>query len=99
MAAKMGSSSLNLFHPLIKEWFIGKYNSPTDIQDMTWPEIASDKNVLVTAPTGSGKTLTAFLWAINCIVTKKFESGKLSVLYISPLKALNNDIQRNLISP
>ncbi len=95
----MGSSSLNLFHPLIKEWFKGKYNLPTDIQELTWPEIATDKNVLVTAPTGSGKTLTAFLWAINCIVTGKFESGKLSVLYISPLKALNNDIQKNLISP
>lgn len=95
----MGSSSLGLFHPLIKQWFIEKYKLPTEIQDATWPEIAADKNVLVTAPTGSGKTLTAFLWAINCIVTGKFGSGKLSVLYISPLKALNNDIQRNLISP
>jgi ATP-dependent helicase Lhr and Lhr-like helicase len=92
-------NSLDLFHPLIKDWFCKKYGSPTDIQEKTWPEIASSKNVLVTAPTGSGKTLTAFLWAINCLVTGKYETGKLSVLYISPLKALNNDILKNLISP
>ena len=92
-------SPIDLFHPLVKYWFIRKYSSPTDIQEKAWPEIASGKNVLVTAPTGSGKTLTAFLWAINCFVTGKYETGKLSVLYISPLKALNNDVQKNLITP
>ncbi|NLD37006.1 MAG: DEAD/DEAH box helicase [Desulfatiglans sp.] len=89
----------NLFHPLIVKWFREFVGTPTDIQKKAWPEIASGRHVLITAPTGSGKTLTSFLWAINKLVTGKWERGTTRVLYVSPLKALNNDIRRNLIRP
>ncbi len=89
----------NLFHPLIVEWFREYVGQPTDIQKKAWPEIASGNHVLITAPTGSGKTLTAFLWAINRLVTGEWKTGATRVLYVSPLKALNNDIRRNLIQP
>jgi ATP-dependent helicase Lhr and Lhr-like helicase len=95
----MSSTSLTLFHHLIKQWFSEKVGSPTDIQEKTWPEIAKGRHVLVTAPTGCGKTLAAFLWSINQLVTGVWAGGKVSVLYISPLKALNNDVQRNLLKP
>ena len=89
----------NLFHPLIVKWFRENVGNPTDIQKKAWPEIASGNNVLITAPTGSGKTLTAFLWAVNQLVSGRWETGTTRVLYVSPLKALNNDIKRNLIQP
>ena len=89
----------NIFHPLIVKWFKENIGDPTDVQKKAWPEIASGNNVLVTAPTGSGKTLTAFLWAINQLVTGEWKAGTTRVLYVSPLKALNNDIKRNLIHP
>ncbi len=88
-----------MFHPLIREWFQKKYKAATDIQEKAWPVIASGNNLLLTAPTGSGKTLTAFLWALDRLISGVWETGSTSVLYISPLKALNNDIQRNLLSP
>jgi len=91
--------SLNLFHPLIRRWFREQVGTPTDVQEQAWPVIAEGEHVLVTAPTGSGKTLTAFLWALNQLVTGTWETGAARVLYISPLKALNNDIRRNLITP
>ena len=91
--------ALSLFDDQIANWFDETYGEPTDIQRQAWPKIAEQKNLLISAPTGSGKTLTAFLWAINQFVTGQFETGATRVLYISPLKALNNDIQRNLISP
>ena len=90
---------LSFFHPLIRKWFRESLGVPTDIQSRAWPEIALGKHALVTAPTGSGKTLTAFLWAINQLVTGAWEPGRTRVLYVSPLKALNNDVQRNLIRP
>lgn len=93
------SDALNLFHPLIRQWFREQVGTPTDIQNRAWPEIAKGNHTLVTAPTGSGKTLTAFLWAINHFLTSKEPKETLRVLYISPLKALNNDIQRNLQKP
>ncbi len=92
-------SALSQFHPLIQDWFASKYQQPTDIQAKSWPLIASNQNVLITAPTGSGKTLTAFLWAINQLVTGQWPTERTRVLYISPLKALNNDIRRNLDQP
>lgn len=87
------------FHPLVRQWFSRQLGTPTDIQARAWPEIAAGKHVLVTAPTGSGKTLTAFLWAINRFLEEKGTPEQNRVLYISPLKALNNDIQRNLEGP
>jgi ATP-dependent Lhr-like helicase len=91
--------ALNLFHPLVRQWFREQIGTPTDIQNKAWPEIAKGNHVLVTAPTGSGKTLTAFLWAINNFLVSRQPMEKMRVLYISPLKALNNDIQRNLTKP
>jgi ATP-dependent helicase Lhr and Lhr-like helicase len=91
--------ALTPFHPLIKEWFETELGQPTDVQAKAWPEIALGRHVLATAPTGSGKTLTAFLWALNQLISGEWELGQTRVLYISPLKALNNDIQRNLIHP
>ncbi len=93
------SSSLAAFHPLIAQWFRARVGAPTDVQATAWPKIAGGEHVLVTAPTGSGKTLTAFLWALNALVTGATPPGACRVLYISPLKALNNDIQRNLLTP
>jgi ATP-dependent Lhr-like helicase len=95
----MAADGLSKFHPLIRSWFAGSVGEPTDIQLKTWPEIASGKHVLVTAPTGSGKTLAAFLWSLNQLVTGAWPSGRVRVLYVSPLKALNNDVRRNLLLP
>lgn len=87
------------FHPLIAEWFAKNFGPPTEIQMKAWPHIMAGEHVLLTAPTGSGKTLTAFLWALDQLITGTWENGRTRVLYISPLKALNTDIQRNLIQP
>lgn len=92
-------SILDRFHPLIREWFAGRFSRTTDIQEKAWPCIAQGEHLLITAPTGSGKTLTAFLWAIHQLVTGAWARGTTRVLYVSPLKALNNDIQQNLILP
>ncbi|HKP98540.1 MAG TPA: DEAD/DEAH box helicase [Fibrobacteria bacterium] len=90
---------LTLFHPLIQDWFREKIGTPTDIQRQAWPRIAENRHVLLTAPTGSGKTLTAFLWALDRFATGAWAVGATRILYVSPLKALNNDIRKNLLSP
>jgi ATP-dependent Lhr-like helicase len=90
---------LSVFHPLVRAWFAEAYGSPTDIQARAWPLIAAGKHVLLTAPTGSGKTLTAFLWALDRFASGAWAPGATRILYVSPLKALNNDIQRNLFGP
>lgn len=92
---------LSLFHPRVKKWFEEKIGKPTEIQEKAWPVIAGGGHVLMSAPTGTGKTLAAFLWAINQLMTGKWEKGAAgtSVLYISPMRALNNDIRKNLILP
>ncbi len=90
---------LDLFHPLIRKWFVEKMGLPTDIQVQAWPRVAKGAHVLITAPTGSGKTLAAFLWALQKLITGDCLSGRVRVLYVSPLKALNNDMQRNLLKP
>ncbi len=90
---------LTIFHPLVARWLVERLGRPTPIQHLVWPEIASGGNLLATAPTGSGKTLAAFLWAINQLITGKWQGGAPRILYVSPLKALNNDIRRNLLTP
>jgi ATP-dependent Lhr-like helicase len=87
------------FHPLINTWFDKNYGKPTAIQEAAWPLIGEGRHLLAIAPTGSGKTLTAFLSAISLFCGGDYDAHKLSVLYISPLKALNEDIKRNLLEP
>ncbi|HYN35878.1 MAG TPA: DEAD/DEAH box helicase, partial [Actinomycetota bacterium] len=89
------------FGPATQAWLEGAFEAPTAAQQGAWEAIASEKNVLVVAPTGSGKTLAAFLWAIDRLArrTPPPPKERLSVLYVSPLKALAVDIERNLRSP
>src|SRR5690349_21632715 len=93
------SDSLSLFQPEVRAWFLEKVGVPTDAQARAWPLIAQGRHILLTAPTGSGKTLTAFLWALDRFLSGVWETGTTRVLYVSPLKALNNDIRRNLLAP
>lgn len=95
----MRPSSLQLFHPLIRAWFTERFRTPTDVQENSWQAIGLGRHVLLTAPTGSGKTLAAFLWAINQLATGAWQGGTVRVLYVSPMKALNNDVHRNLAGP
>jgi len=98
----LSPASLEWAHPLVREWFVGKFGSPTEPQEQGWPHILAEKTTLICAPTGSGKTLAAFLACIDRLV-RKAVSGELEdkteVLYVSPLKALSNDIQKNLDTP
>jgi len=93
---------LDLFHPLVRDWFLSAFARPSPPQEQGWPAIAAGRHALLCAPTGSGKTLAAFLWAIDGLV-RSAASGCLrdetSVVYVSPLKALSNDIQKNLWEP
>ena len=93
------TDALSLFHPLVARWFSEQVGEPTEIQGLSWPRIAAGEHALITAPTGSGKTLTAFLWSLNQWAVDAWSPGHTHVLYVSPLKALNNDIQRNLFTP
>src|SRR5436309_8122140 len=90
------------FHPAVRAWFERKFRAPTDAQADGWPVIFSGRDTLISAPTGSGKTLAAFLVSIDRLL-RQAESGPLpdevQVVYVSPLKALSNDIQRNLEEP
>ncbi len=90
------------FHPAVADWFDRKFAAPTRAQAQAWPAIQSGKHVLIAAPTGSGKTLAAFLAAIDALVRQGL-AGELKdetqIVYISPLKALSNDVQRNLEEP
>ncbi|MEM7364605.1 MAG: DEAD/DEAH box helicase, partial [Pseudomonadota bacterium] len=87
------------FHHSIRTWFEQRYPSPTDVQVNAWPRIQTGEHLLITAPTGTGKTMTAFLWTLNRFATGDLALGATRVLYISPLKALNNDIAKNLLTP
>ena len=94
--------AISHFHPAVRNWFTKQFPEPTEPQKLAWPSIASGHHTLIAAPTGSGKTLAAFLSAINDLVERGV-SGDLKdetyVVYVSPLKALSNDIQRNLQQP
>ncbi len=96
-------SVMELFHPVVSRWFAAKYGQPTPPQVEGWPAITSGHNVLIFAPTGSGKTLAAFLQCLNWLYQQvelghRIDGGT-QILYISPLKALNNDIHKNLEGP
>ena len=95
----MADDVLRLFAPETRDWFRETFAEPTDIQARAWPRIAAGEHTLITAPTGSGKTLTAFLWAIDRLFSGAWENGSTRVLYVTPVKALGNDIHRNLIEP
>jgi len=94
--------SLAWAHPLVAEWFVGKFGTPTEPQEQGWPHILAGRTTLISAPTGSGKTLAAFLACIDRLVRKALAgdlADRTEVLYVSPLKALGNDIQKNLEGP
>ncbi len=96
----MPDSGLARFHPLIARWFREQIGTPTDIQTKTWAAIADGHHVLVTAATGCGKTLAAFLWSMHQLITGAWQANHgPAVLYVSPLKSLNNDVQRNVLRP
>jgi ATP-dependent Lhr-like helicase len=94
--------TLQDFHPLIRKWFQGHFLAPTEAQRLGWPAILSRRDTLIAAPTGSGKTLTAFLASLDRLLRLAL-AGELRdqtyVVYVSPLRALSNDIQRNLQGP
>ncbi len=95
-------SSLAWAHPLVQEWFVQKFGTPTEPQEQGWPHILAGRTTLISAPTGSGKTLAAFLACIDRLVRKALAGDlhdRTEVLYVSPLKALGNDIQKNLEVP
>ena len=98
------ASPLNGFHPAVAAWFEGRFDAPTAAQAQAWPAIRDGGHVLVAAPTGSGKTLTAFLAALDALVREGVANGgtlpdETRVVYVSPLKALSNDIHVNLEEP
>ena len=93
---------LDSFHPAVAAWFSRTFDAPTAAQEGAWPALQAGRHVLVAAPTGSGKTFAAFLAAIDQLVKEGLQSGlpdETRILYVSPLKALSNDIQRNLDAP
>ena len=95
-------ASLAWAHPLVAEWFVQRFSTPTEPQEQGWPHILAGHTTLISAPTGSGKTLAAFLACIDRLVRKALAgdlADRTEVLYVSPLKALGNDIQKNLEVP
>jgi ATP-dependent helicase Lhr and Lhr-like helicase len=90
---------LGRFHPAVSSWFRETFGEPTPAQRLGWPAIASGQNCLIVAPTGSGKTLAAFLAALDHLWTTPAAKPGVRILYISPLKALNQDVWRNLQVP
>ena len=101
MATATTTTPLSSFGPRVREWFEAAFAAPTPAQAQAWPAIARGEHVLLSAPTGSGKTLAAFLWALDRLSSAPADSGSTGtrVVYISPLKALAYDIERNLRAP
>ncbi|MCW5890703.1 MAG: DEAD/DEAH box helicase [bacterium] len=98
----MTRGGVPFFSPLVAAWFTERFATPTEAQEAGWPAIASGRDVLIAAPTGSGKTLAAFLWSLDRLIGLA-AAGALEdrtyVVYVSPLKALGNDVQKNLATP
>ena len=100
--APAGDDVVAAFHPLVAGWFRARFGAPTAPQVAGWPRITAGEDVLIAAPTGSGKTLAAFLACLDVLIRRGLAnplSDHTSILYISPLKALSNDVQRNLEAP
>src|SRR4051794_23639382 len=100
--------ALESFTPQVREWFGRAFAEPTAAQAQAWPAIATGAHVLISAPTGSGKTLAAFLWGLDRFVAERGEAGgersetgerKTRLVYVSPLKALSYDVEKNLRAP
>ena len=91
------------FTPQVRDWFARAFAGPTPAQAQAWPAIASGRHALIAAPTGSGKTLAAFLWALDRFVADPPphdpRQRRLRLVYVSPLKALGYDVERNLRAP
>ena len=93
---------LSGFHPAVARWFSARFPAPTEPQQSAWPVIQSGRDALIAAPTGSGKTFAAFLAAIDALLRQGLDGtlrDEVQVLYVSPLKALSNDVQKNLAEP
>ncbi len=98
----MDNSVLSNFHSIIADWFCAQVGEPTDVQVAAWPVIASGQHTLIAAPTGSGKTLAAFLTCIDVLLKQALTcelSDQTQIVYVSPLKALSHDVQKNLQEP
>jgi ATP-dependent Lhr-like helicase len=97
----MASDPLASFTPQVRDWFARSFEKPTDAQAQAWPAIAGGEHVLVSAPTGSGKTLAAFLWGLDQLVANPLSEGerRTRLVYVSPLKALSYDVEKNLRGP
>ena len=102
MPRRAAAGPLASFHPIVRAWFAERFGAPSEPQRLGWPAIASGEHTLILAPTGTGKTLAAFMWELNQLIVRGLESplpNAVQILYISPLKALGNDVQRNLEQP
>jgi ATP-dependent helicase Lhr and Lhr-like helicase len=97
----MDSDPLASFTPQVRDWFTRSFERPTEAQAQSWPAIARGENVLVSAPTGSGKTLAAFLWGLDRLAANPLPDGvrRTRLVYVSPLKALSYDVEKNLRAP
>src|SRR3954454_22596068 len=95
----MRPDPLNSFTPQVRDWFTRAFDRPTEAQEQAWPAIARGENTLLSAPTGSGKTLAAFLWGLDRLVAEPSPEPRTRLVYVSPLKALSYDIERNLRAP
>ena len=95
------SDALAPFHPAVRGWFTAAFEAPTPPQMLGWPPISRGESTLILAPTGSGKTLAAFLWCLDRLMFTQPPADwrRCRVLYVSPLKALAVDVERNLRAP